>query len=229
MGVRRELSKLKTLFSRGPASDLQEEIRAHLRMEEIENQESGMSLEEARCAAIRRFGNITSVEERSREMWQWTAVEEVIQDLRFGFRQLRTDIGFTIFAVLTLALGIGASSAIFSVVNGVLLRPLPFGRSERLVDIWETMPKRNIPRLPAAPGNYLDWRTMNHVLESAGGFVQTGLSVTSTGDPERYIGALCDEGLFRTLQVPPAMGRTFVPEDNLPGRDTVDIVSYALW
>jgi predicted permease len=230
VGLRRELSKFKALFGRrGPAAELKEEIRAHLRMEEIENQESGMSLDDARSAARRRFGNITWVEERSREMWQWTAVAEVVQDLRFGFRQLRRDFGFTTFAVLTLALGIGASSAIFSVVDGVLLRPLPFPKAERLVDVWEAMPRRNISRIPAAPGNYLDWRTMNHVLASLGGFVETGLSVTSTGDPERYIGALCDEGLFQTLQVAPLVGRAFVAEDNLPGRDAVAILSYALW
>ena len=176
MGWHRELSKSKSLFSRrGAVSDLEEEIRSHLQMEERENQESGMSLEEARFAAMRRFGNITSVQERSLEMWQWTSVEEVVQDVRFGFRQLRRNVGFTTFAVLTLALGIGANSAIFSVVNGVLLRPLPFDRPERLVDIWEAMPKRNIPRLPAPPGNYLDWQTMNHVFSSMGGFVRSGL------------------------------------------------------
>lgn len=230
MGWRREWAKCKARFNRRePAGDLEEEIEAHLRMEMHENQEAGMSLEEARLAAVRRFGNITRVQERSREMWLWTAVEEVMQDLRFGFRQLRRDAGFTTFAVLTLALGIGASSVIFSLVNGVLLRPLPFRRSERLVDIWETMPKRNITRMPAAPGNYLDWRRMNHVLESMGGFVETGFSVTSTGDPERYIGALCDDGLFRSLQVAPALGRAFIEEDTLPGRDTVAILSYGVW
>jgi predicted permease len=230
VGLRKEFSKFKALFSHGgPAADLEEEIQSHLRMEERENRESGMSSEQARLAAMRRFGNVTSVQERSRGMWQWTSVEQIVQDLQFGFRQLRRDAGFTIFAVLTLALGIGASSVIFSLVNEVLLRPLPFARSERLVDVWEAMPKRNIPRLPAAPGNYLDWRTMNHVLESMGGFVETGFSVTSTGDPERYIGALCDEGLFRTLQVAPILGRTLMVEDTLPGRDTVAIVGYGLW
>jgi putative ABC transport system permease protein len=198
-------------------------------MEERENQESGMPTEEARLAAQRRFGNVTTAQERSREMWQWTSIEQVFQDVRFGYRQLRKHPGFTTFAVLTLALGIGANSAIFSVVNGVLLRPLPFDRPERLVNIWEAMPKRNIPRLPAPPGNYLDWRLRNHVLAGLGGFNQTGFSVTSTGEPERYIGALCDEGLFPTLQVAPVLGRGFTAEDNLPGRDTVAIVSYGLW
>jgi putative ABC transport system permease protein len=150
VGWRKDFSKFKALFSRrDPVSDLEEEIRSHLRMDELENRESGMSSEEARFAAMRNFGNITTTYERSRDMWRCTSVEQVFQDLRFGYRQLRSNLGFTLFAVLTLALGIGANSAIFSVVNGVLLRPVPFDRPERLVDIWEAMPKRNIPRLPA--------------------------------------------------------------------------------
>ena len=230
MGWRQKFSRFKGLFSRrDPVSDLAEEIRSHLRLEELENRESCMSSEEARFAAMRNFGNITIAYERSREMWQWTSVEQIVQDLQFGFRQLRSNLGFTIFAVLTLALGIGANSAIFSVVNGVLLRPLPFDRPERLVDIWEAMPKRNIPRLPAPPGNYLDWRARNHVLSSLGGFVQAGFSVTSTGDPERYIGALCDEGLFPTLGVAPILGRGFTANDDLPGGDAITVLSYGLW
>jgi hypothetical protein len=198
MGWRRELAKLKTLFSRrDPDGDLAEEIRSHLRIAEREQREAGMSSEEARLAALRTFGNVTSAQERSRETWQWTSVEQVLQDLRFAFRQLRGNPGFTIFAVLTLALGIGANSAIFSVVNGVLLRPLPFDAPERLVDIWEAMPKRNIPRLPAPPGNYLDWQARNHVLSSMGGFLQTGFSVTSTGNPERYLAHFATKDSFQ--------------------------------
>jgi putative ABC transport system permease protein len=230
MRWRQEFSKFKALFGRrDPVSDLAEEIRSHLRLEELENRESGMSSEEARFAAMRHFGNITIANEKSRDMWRWTSVEQIFQDLRFGFRQLRRNLGFTIFAVLTLALGIGANSAIFSVVNGVLLRPLPFARPERLVDIWEAMPKRNISRLPVPPGNYLDWRARNHVLSNLGGFVQAGFSATSTGEPERYIGAYCDEGLFPTLGVTPILGHGFSANDNIPGHDAVIVLSYGLW
>ena len=91
------------------------------------------------------------------------------------------------------------------------------------------MPKRNIPRLPAPPGDYLDWRARNHVLSNLGGFVQAGFSTTSTSEPERYIGAYCDEGLFSTLGVTPILGRGFSANDNIPGHDAVIVLSYGLW
>jgi len=153
----------------------------------------------------------------------------MLQDLAFGLRNLRRHPGFTVTAVLALAAGIGANSAMFSVIDGVLLKPLPFQQPERLVNIWETLPKRNIPRLPAPVGNYLDWRTMNHVLADMGSFTGAAFSLASVTEPERYLGARCDPGLFSTLRVNPVLGRAFTAEDNLPGHDTVAILAYGLW
>ena len=140
MTLRRELAKLGALFHRRkPADDLAEEIRSHLEMEEQENVESGMPPDEAHYAALRRFGNVTLAQERSREMWSWNSIESLGQDIHLGARTLRKQPVFAIFAVLTLGLGIGAMTSIFSVVDAVLLRPLPFREAGRLVLIKETV------------------------------------------------------------------------------------------
>ena len=133
MRLRRGLTKLGAMFRRSkPVDDLAEEIRTHLQMEERENLEAGMSPEEAYYAALRRFGNVPLTQERSREMWTWTSLEALGQDFRYGLRMLRKDLGFTAVAVLTLALGIGANTAIFSLGNVFMFRPLPVKDAERL-------------------------------------------------------------------------------------------------
>ncbi len=153
----------------------------------------------------------------------------MFQDLAFGLRNLRRHPGFAVTAVLALAAGIGANSAMFSVIDGVLLKPLPFEKADRLVNLWEVNAKRNIPRLPAPVGNYLDWRSMNRTLSDLGAFTPAAFSLTSTTEPERDVGARCDQGLFPTLRVSPILGREFTAEDNLPGHDTVAIIGYGFW
>jgi len=134
MSWRREFAKFGVLFRRSkPVDDLAEEIRAHLEMEEQENLETGMPADEAHYAALRRFGNVTLSQERSREMWGWNSVETLVQDTRYSVRQIGRNPVFTLAAVLTLGLGIGANTAIFSVVNAIVLRPLPYPQPDRLV------------------------------------------------------------------------------------------------
>jgi putative ABC transport system permease protein len=154
----------------------------------------------------------------------------LLQDVRFTVRTLRKSPAFAISAILALGLGIGANSAMFSVVDGVLLRPLPFPNPERLVNVWADNPRRNLPRFPAAAGNYTDWATQNHVLAAVGSYRQATFNLATRGtEPERFLGAICDPGFFATLQIPPALGRVFHAEENRPGSDGVLVLSYGTW
>src|SRR5579864_7593804 len=121
----------------------------------------------------------------------------LLQDLKFALRTFRKNPGFTGAVVFALGLGMGANSAMFSVIDGVLLRPLPFPRSERLANIWETNLKRNLPRFIVAPANYYDWRKQNQAFSVLGAYQQSTFNLASKeGEPERFLGAICDPGFF---------------------------------
>ena len=149
------------------------------------------------------------------------------QDLRYGARMLLKKPGFTLIAVITLALGIGANAAIFSVVNAVLLRPLPFKDPDRLMLIRETkLPQ--FPEFSVSPGNFLDWRKQNTVFERLIAFNSLSFNMVGTGDPEQIRGMKVTDGFFATLGAQPQVGRDFLPEEDQPGRDNVVILSHGL-
>lgn len=151
------------------------------------------------------------------------------QDLRYGARMLRRNPGFAAVAILTLAIGIGANVVIFSLVNGVLLKPLPFPDSGRVVTIWETDANRNITRGTASAAEFLDWRDMNHVFEELSASRAVYFTLTGNGEPEQVWGFQVSGNFFRMLRVSPILGRDFTSEDEQPGHEQVVILSYGLW
>ncbi len=151
----------------------------------------------------------------------------IIRDLRYGVRQLARTPGFTIVAVLTLAIGIGATSAIFSVVNGVLLRPLPYPNSDRIVRVFEIL--QQFGRFSVAPATFLDWRQQSTVFERIAAINSTGATFNSGTGPERVGGLLVSWDLFDLLQVQPALGRSFRADEDAPGKDAVIVISHTMW
>jgi predicted permease len=156
-------------------------------------------------------------------------METLWQDLRYGARMLRRNPGFAAVAILTLAIGIGANIVIFSVVNGILLKPLPFPDSQSVVTIWETFANRNVTRGTASAAEFLDWRDMNHVFQELSASRALSFSITGGGDPERVWGSQVSGNFFRMLRVTPVIGRDFTPEDEQIGHEQVVLLSYGLW
>ena len=210
------------------ARDLNEEISQHLESKAQKLMYSGVAPEEARYRAQREFGNVQQLKESSRELWMWKPVEELAQDLRYAFRMLRANPGFTAVAAMSLALGIGANTAIFSLVNAVLLRPLPYRDADRLAAVWEwNIRERHIDTVTVA--NYADWKARNHVFEDMGYSWDESYTFTGASNPEAVAGYTFSCNIFSMLGAKPLLGRTFLPEECQPGKDHVVVLSYPLW
>ncbi|HEV2913008.1 MAG TPA: ABC transporter permease [Pyrinomonadaceae bacterium] len=211
--------------------ELDEELRFHLEKEAEQNLARGMGPEEARLAALRSFGGVEQVKEESRDVRGVQFMEELWQDLRYGARMLFRKPGFTSIAVLTLSLGIGANTAIFTVVDAALLRGLPYRDADRLVQVWETRRVGEIKQLDASYPDYLDWGRQPEVVEGICGYTGWGGSFTLTGraEPERIEGARVTASFFSVLGVAPLLGRTFLPDEDRPQAERTVILSYGLW
>ena len=210
-------------------NDLTEEIQQHLAEKTEALMAGGLSREDAERAAKREFGNVTRIEERGREAWVWPLVESLWADTRFAFRQLSKNFGFAFTAILTLALGIGATTAIFSLVNTVLLRPLPFPEQDRLM--WLSQQDHSLPGVvPEALSypDYFDWRAQNHTFSEMASFNGAGVTLESEGEAQRLDAQTVSANFFQTLGAAPMLGRDFRWEDERPGNRTV-MLSYALW
>jgi putative ABC transport system permease protein len=219
---------IRKLDRRRAEQELDEEIRTHMELETQEKIEAGLSPEEARYAARRAFGGVISAKEGSRAMWGLGAIETIWQDLRYGIRALLKNPGFTFVAVLTLALGIGANTAVFSIVNAVLLRPLPYPHSERLVKVMQVRTETGETGSAHSYLNFVDYRARNTVFEAMAAYTDDGATLIEGEVPERISGLTVSADFFRLLGVKMQLGRSFAGGDEQPGSESV-IVSYALW
>lgn len=213
---------------RAREQELDEEIGAHLRMAIQDRIESGESNREARESVHREFGNIGLVKEVTREMWGWSFVERLAQDLRYAIRQLVKNPGFACTAIFMLALGVCATVAIFGFVNATLIKPLPYRDQSRLVGAFETT--ATAPRGTVSYLDYVDWKNRNNVFSSIDAYdVRKGFRLSTTEGAEHVTGMKVTDGFFRTLGVTPVLGRAFHLGEASPAAPHVVLLSYGAW
>jgi len=209
--------------------DLTDEIHGYVDLLIEERVTRGMSRDDARRAARLEIGGVDDVKERVRDVRVGAWLDAVRQDLRFGVRTLIRRPAFTMIAVLTIGVGIGATTAMFSLIDSVLLKPLPFHEPHQLTTVWEVRPRFKAPRIEVAPLNYVDWQRQAQSFESLAAYANGFLNLTGTGTPERLMAAQVTPNLFPTLGVNPLVGRWFVAPEGSPGQTTVVVLSYELW
>jgi predicted permease len=225
---------LKQLFSRRFYNDLSEEIQAHLDEKIEELVATGRSRKEATAAARREFGNVTLTEEDSRQVWRWVSIENLFADARYGLRMLRRNAVFTIVGLLTIALGIGANTAVFSVVNSVLLKPLNYPKAEELVSLHQTAPGAAgladfENGLLLSPSMYFTYSEQNRTFQSLGVWITDTASVTGLAEPEQVRVAAVSDGVLQALNVAPAAGRWLSQMDQVPRGPERVMLSYGYW
>src|SRR5438105_256339 len=225
--------RFRSLFRPADAdAELQRELDLHLDQLTKEHVAAGMTEHDAALAARREFGSVEWTKEQCRDMRRVSLVDDLVKDLTYAVRLLLRSPGFTLTAVLSLALGIGANTAIFSIVNAFLLRPLPFDRPERLVTLFERNVAGAEQQMSVAPGNFLDWQASATSFEhmSAYGMGTVSLSGDTPGfEPQRIMVCGCSGNLFSTFGVMPIAGRTFRPDEDRWGAPRTVVIGYDLW
>jgi putative ABC transport system permease protein len=210
--------------------ELEEELQFHLDARTRDNLKAGMNMEAAQHDARRRFGNATLAKERAHEMNIVMSIETIGRDLRYAFRSLRKSPGFTVVAILTLALGFGANTAVFTVVNGVLLRPLPFPEPGRLFLISYQSKQGMSENQPGLyDKDYLEYQRHNQAFEQIATFNEDSATLTGAGDAERVPTAMVTSSFFSVLQVSPAIGRAFLPQEERQGNNRLALLSDKIW
>ncbi|MGC1783154.1 MAG: ABC transporter permease [Acidobacteriaceae bacterium] len=222
--------RFRMLFRRADLDrDIREELQSHIEMRTADNLARGMSPEQARRDALLKFGNPTATKEKVTGIDAALGLDNLFRDVRHAFRQLRKSPGFAITAILTLALGIGANSAIFSMVYAVLLRPLPFPNPSRLVAVKATEPGR-LDDIGVSYPEFLDWRSQDHVFEGLSAFREDDFTLTGRSSPAHLTGAVVSANLLSVLGVAPAIGRGFNSTEDRPSDSGLPIIlSHSLW
>jgi predicted permease len=221
---------LKQLFTRRRHyNDLSVSIREHLEEKIADLMENGMTREEAEGAARREFGNVTLIEEHSREAWQWPTLESLWADIKYAARQMRKSPAFTITCLLTLALGIGANTAVFSTINTILLHPMPYYDPNRLVLVSESLPLEGSHDVGVSAQEYLDYQHQNSVFSQVAAFATAEFNLTGIGQPQRINAARISATTLPLLGVTPKLGRGFTTEEDHYGSDHVVLLSHAIW
>ena len=226
---------LKQLFSRRRLyRELSEEIQAHLDEKTEELVAGGMSREQARHAARREFGNVGLAEENARGVWRWPTIEDFLLDVRYGLRTLRHNPVFAVVGLLTIAIGIGANAAVFSVVNSVLLKPLNYPKAEELVALHQIAPGAEgladfENGLLLSPSMYFTYAEQNRTFQSLGVWVTGTANVTGLAEPEQVRAVDVSDGVLQALGTPPEVGRWFSAADQVPGGPETAILSYGFW
>ena len=223
--------RLRALFQKEKLdTQMDDEMRSHIEMQTQENIQAGINAEEARYAALRQFGWVGSIKETCREQRGVSWLENLAQDVRYSARMLRKNPGFTAVAVLTLALGIGANTALFSIINAVLLRPLPYPESDRLVAVCESNPRLGWDQYVTSMGAFSDWREQSSAFqELAGALVLGPLPVADQAGTEMVHVASVSANFFPLLGIQPILGRQFLAEEETPDSGSAVLLSERLW
>ncbi len=221
--------KLRWILRRSSKeTELREELQFHLQEEAGQRHEEGLSEPEARWAARRELGNLALVEENTRGAWGWTRLEELARDAGYGLRQIRRNRVFSAVAIGTLALGIGGVTAMFSAVDGVLIRPLPYADADRLVMIWLDMRKENRAGFMPTPAEWLEWRRLNTVFTDIALTQPADATLSGDSEPEQVPARKATWNLWSVLGIRPLIGRVFTEDEDVKGA-RVAVISYGLW
>ncbi|HKF53577.1 MAG TPA: ABC transporter permease [Candidatus Acidoferrales bacterium] len=214
-------------------NELDRDIREHIERETQENVERGMSPEEARTAAMRKFGNVGRVKEETRGVWSWVRLEELLRDVKYGLRMLRKAPGFATVAVLTLALGIGANTAIFSVIESVMFKPLPFSGADRIVRVYETQDGHRVDDQGGpSPMDMRDFARLNHSFEAMLVYDTWRKNVSFSdkpGEPEQMMVGLVSGEYFEALGMKPKLGRLFTDDESYVGKHYLAVINTRIW